>query len=54
MFLLEIQTSVRCNMLNIMRQSACLVLDPIMVDNYAALSNCTPVGPASDSMMAPT
>ena len=25
-----------------------------MVDNYAALFNCTPVGRASDSMMAPT
>ena len=26
----------------------------IMVDNYAAFFNCTPVGRASDSMMAPT
>ena len=33
--------------LNVMRQSACLVFNPIMVD-------CTPVGRASDSMMAPT
>ena len=40
--------------LNVMRQSACLVFNPIMVDNYAALFNCTPVGRASDSMMAPT
>ena len=39
--------------LNVMRQSACLVLNPIMVDNYAAFFNCTPVGRASDSMMAP-
>ena len=31
-----------------MRQSACLVFNPIMVDNYAALFNCTPVGRASD------
>ena len=38
--------------LNVMRQSACLVFNPIMVDNYAALFNCTPVGRASDSMMA--
>ena len=30
--------------LNVMRQSACLVFDPIMVDNYAAFFNCTPVG----------
>ena len=37
-----------------MRQSACLVFNPIMVDNYAAFLNCTPVGRASDFMMAPT
>ena len=40
--------------LNIMRQSACLVFNPITVDNYAAFFNCTPVGRASDSMMVPT
>ena len=40
--------------LNLMRQPACLVFNPIMVDNYAAFFNCTPVGRASDSMMAPT
>ena len=40
--------------LNVMRKSACLVFNPIMVDNYAAFFNCTPVGRASDSMMAPT
>ena len=40
--------------LNVMRQSACLVFNPITVDNYAAFFNCTPVGRASDSMMAPT
>ena len=40
--------------LNVMRQSACLVFYPVMVDNYAAFLNCTPVGRASDSMMAPT
>ena len=40
--------------LNVMRQSACLVFNPIMVDIYAAFFNCTPVGRASDSMMAPT
>ena len=39
--------------LNVMRQSECLVFNPIMVDNYAA-SHCTPVGRASDSMMSPT
>ena len=55
--------------LNVMRQSACLklltskeysllillqVINPIKVDGYAALFNCTPVDRASDSMMAPT
>ena len=40
--------------LNVMRQSACLVLNQIMVDNYAAFFNCTPVGRASDSIMVPT
>ena len=40
--------------LNVMRQSACLVFNPIMVDNYDTFFNCTPVGRASDSMMART
>ena len=40
--------------LNVTRQSACLVINPITVDGYAALFNCTPVDRASDSMMAPT
>ena len=30
--------------LNVMRQSACLVFNTIMVDNYAAFLHCTPVG----------
>ena len=38
--------------LNVMRQSACLVINPTTVDNFAALFNCTPVDRASDSMMA--
>ena len=29
--------------LNVMRQSPCLVINPITVDNFAALLNCTPV-----------
>ena len=40
--------------LNVMRQSACLVINPINVDDYATLFNCMPVDRASDSMMAPT
>ena len=38
-----LQTYIGYN-LNVMRQSACLVFNPIMVDNYAAFFNCTPVG----------
>ena len=35
--------------LNVMQQSACLVFNPIMVDNYTAFFNFTPVGRTSDS-----
>ena len=35
--------------LNVKRQSACLVINPVTVDNFAALFNCTPVDRASDS-----
>ena len=38
--------------LNVMRQSACLVINPFTVDNFAAPFNCTSVDRASDSMMA--
>ena len=38
--------------LNVMRQSACLVFNPITVDNYATFFICKPVGRASHSMMA--
>ena len=40
--------------LDIMRQSAFLVLNPIMVYSYGFLFNCTTVGQASDSMTALT
>ena len=40
--------------LDIMRQSACLVLNPITVYSYGFLFNRTPVGQASDSMTALT
>ena len=36
-----------------MRQSACLVFNPIMVDNFAAFFNCTPMGRESDSEDGP-
>ena len=38
--------------LDVMRQSACLVLNPIMVYSYGFLFNCTTVGQASDPLMA--
>ena len=37
---------------HVMLQSACLVLNPVMVDNYAAFFNCTPECRASDCVMA--
>ena len=40
--------------INIMRQSACLMFNPVTVNNFASLFNCTAMGRASDSMMAPT
>ena len=40
--------------LDIMRQSECLVLNPITVYSYGFLFNCTMVGQASDSMKALT
>ena len=61
---LEIQTSLnllkrivnRCKRagysLDIMRQTACLVFNPIMVEGYAALFSCTAVVQTSDSMAA--
>ena len=39
--------------MNVMRQTACLVVNPITVNNIADFFNCTSVGRASDLMMAP-
>ena len=36
---------------SVMRQFACLVINPITVDNFAAHFNCTPVDLASDSIV---
>ena len=38
----------------VMRQTACLVINPTSVDKYAPLFNCTTAGRASDSMTAST
>ena len=40
--------------LEVMRQSACLDLNPITVYSYGFFFNCTMVGQASDSMTALT
>ena len=45
--------TVRYN-LDVMRQSACLVLNPFTVYSYGFLFNCTTVGQASESMTAQT
>ena len=40
--------------INVLQQTACLVVNPIRVGNFAFLFNCTPVGQTSDSMMVLT
>ena len=40
--------------INVLQQTACLLVNPITVGNFAFLFNCTPVGLTSDSMMVPT
>ena len=40
--------------INILQQTACLVVNPITVGNFAFLFNCSPVGRTSDSMTVPT
>ena len=38
----------------VIRQAACLVINPITVNIFAVLFNYMPVGRGSDSMIAPT
>ena len=38
--------------LDIIRQTACIVFNPIMIEGYATLFSCTAVVQASDSMTA--
>ena len=40
--------------INVLQQTACLVVNPITVGNFAFLFNCTPVGRTSDSLMVLT
>ena len=49
----QFKTIIICNKhigynINIMRLSACLVLNPITVNNFGSIYNCTPVHRASD------
>ena len=39
--------------INVMCQSACLVVNPVAVNNFASHFNCRPVGHESDSMVGP-
>ena len=39
--------------INVLQQTACLVVNPITVGNFAFLFNCTPVGQTSDSLTVP-
>ena len=40
--------------INVLQQTACLVVNPIIVGNFAFLFNCTQVGRTSDSMTVQT
>ena len=40
--------------INVLRQTACLVVNPITVENFAFLLNCTLADRTSDSMTVPT
>ena len=40
--------------INVLQETACLVVNPIMVGNFAFLFNCTLVGRTSDSMTVRT
>ena len=40
--------------INVLQQTACLVVNPITVGNFAFLFNCMPSGRTSDSMTVPT
>ena len=39
--------------ITVIRQTACMVVNPITVNKFASLYGCTPAGRASDSMTAP-
>ena len=49
-FLINLETGYN---MNVMGQTTCFVINPVTVNNFAALFNCTPAGGASDIMKAP-
>ena len=53
----DFSTQFRCIKIgyntNVIRQTACTLVNPITVNNFASLFGCTPAGRASDSMTAP-
>ena len=40
--------------MNILLQTACMIVNPIMVDNFASLINCVAVGRSSAKMTTPS
>ena len=42
------------NNINVLHKTACLVVNPLAVGNFAFLFKCTTVGRTSDSMTVPT
>ena len=45
--------NIGCN-INVMQQTACLVVNPITAGNFAFLFNCMPMGRISDSWTVTT
>ena len=43
---------IGCN-INVLQRTACLVVNPVTVGNFAFLFKSTPVGQTSDSMAVP-
>ena len=40
--------------INVLRQTACLVVNPVMINSFAYLFYCTTVGRASDRLKVPS
>ena len=53
-FLLYYSMYILSYYINVLQQTACLVVNPITDDNFAFLFNCTPMGGTTDSMTLQT